>query len=289
MGRLLIARLVADGVSVAALARSAAAVEVVREAGAEPVFGDLARPDEWAARAQSADRLFHLARPRLRPPVRGRSIGGLARQARSGAAALRTAVGADAPITMASTGLVFGDRAEASSEGDPPAPVSLARPTSAAEEALRDPELRVVRLGWVYGEEGVHFDLLRALQAGRLRVVGPGGNRWALIAAHDAAGALVAASQGAPGVYAAAEADAPTQLEVIHRVCEVTGLRRPDHLPPSMARLTLGGAMVAALMASMDLRADRLSELGWAPAAEWRRDVPALLPVSPPRGRPPGG
>lgn len=277
VGRLLIARLVEQGVHVVALARSAAAVETVRRAGAEAVLGDLHKPDSWTREARSVEHAFHLARPRLRPPVRGRSIGGLARQASSGAAALRAALGSGTPVTMASTGLVFGDRPTAANEGTPAAPVALARPSLAAETGLADSELRVVRLGWVYGEEGVMHDLLAALRERRLRVMGPGGNRWAVISAGDAVEALLVASADAPGLYCAAEPEAPTQVEVIHGVCDATGLRRPDHLPPAMARFSMGGAMADALMASMNLRSDRLTALGWRPTSEWRRGLPALL------------
>lgn len=265
VGRLLIARLVEEGTHVVALARSAAGVEKVRRAGAEAVLGDLHKPETWAREAQAVERVFHLARPRLRPPVRSRSIRGLTRQASSGAATLRMAVGSGVPVTMASTGLALAT-----------GPPALAYPSLAGEAALADSELRVVRLGWVYGDEGLMFDLLAALRERRLRVMGPGDNRWALISAADAVEALLVASAGAPGVYAAAEPDAPTQAEVIHGVCDATGIRRPDHQPPAMARFSMGGAMADALMASMDLRSEGLMALGWRPTSVWRKGLPAL-------------
>jgi nucleoside-diphosphate-sugar epimerase len=264
---------------VVALARSAHAVGVVRAAGAEPVFGDLLNPEPWGAQAASVDRVFHLARPRLNPPLRKRRIGSLVKRSSTGATAIWGMFGDARPVTMVSTGLVAGT-------GRQPL---LARGAVAAEHALADADLRVVRLGWVYGSEGILADLLAALRAGRFRVLGPGDNRWPLIAAADAVEALLAASKGPAGVYAAAEADVPTQVEVIHRVCEAAGLRRPDHLPPAMARFSLGGVMAEALMASTDLRADRLSWLGWRPESQWRRDLPALVGFSPPEDLPSGG
>jgi nucleoside-diphosphate-sugar epimerase len=266
VGRLLIARLVEEGTHVVALARSAAAVEVVRRSGAEAVLGNLDHPEAWTREAQSVERVFHLARPRLRPPVRRRDIRGLERRARLGAAALRAAIGPGTPVTMESTGLAAAAH-----------PAALSRPSLGAEAALADSELRVVRLGWVYGSEGVMYDLLCALRERRLRVMGPGENRWALISAADAVEALLAASAGDPGAYCAAEPDAPTQAEVIYGVCDATGLRRPDHLPPAMVRFSMGGAMADALMASMELRSDRLTERGWRPTSDWREGIPALL------------
>jgi nucleoside-diphosphate-sugar epimerase len=277
VGRRLISRLVTRGSRVVALARSPEACEAVGAAGAEPVLGDITRPEGWIAEARACDLVFHLALPRLRPPVRRSRIGRLQREAASGAAALRAAVGAGRPLVMASTGLVYGSRTAAAAEDDPVAPVALGRPAFEAERALADPELRVVRLGWVYGEEGMVFDLITALRIGRLRVVGPGDNRWALISASDAADALLAAADGPSGVYNAAEPGSPTQVDVIHHVCGAVGLRRPDHLPPRMAALSLGGASAEALAASMDLRVESLTALGWCAAGRWERDLPALL------------
>lgn len=277
VGRVLVARLAARGTRVIALARSAAAVEVVRDAGGEPLLGDLMRPDSWRAEAEAASRVFHLGLPRLPLPLRTRAVGRLVRDAAAGAAALRAAVGSGRPVTMASTALVFGDRSVPAGEDDAAAPVTMARPAHAAERALADGELRVVRLGWLYGEDGMFADLLDALRRGRLRVVGPGDNRWALISAADAAEALLVASEGAPGAFTAAEPVAPTQLELILHVCAAVGLRRPDHLPPALAALSMGGATAAALRTSMQVRTDRLTAMGWRPSSEWRRDLPALL------------
>jgi nucleoside-diphosphate-sugar epimerase len=289
VGRALVARLTAEGTRVIALARSAAAADVVRDAGAEPVFGDLTRPEAWEAEAVTASRVFHLGLPRLPLPLRTRAVGRLVRDATAGAAALRAAVGLGRRVTMASTALVFGDCPVAAGDDHPAAPAAMARPAFGAEQALSDPELRVVRLGWVYGEEGILFDLLAGLRSGRFRVVGPGDNRWALISPTDAAAALVAASEGPPGTCTAAEPVAPTQLELIRHVCEVTGLRRPDHMPPAMAALSLGGATAAALRTSMQVRTDRLTALGWGPADDWRRDLPVLAGegTSTPAQRPP--
>ncbi|MEH0199137.1 NAD-dependent epimerase/dehydratase family protein [Caulobacter sp. CCNWLY153] len=60
VGRNLIRRLVADGVRVVALARSAAAIETVRDLGAQPVEGDLFSPD-LAQAMTGCDALVHAA------------------------------------------------------------------------------------------------------------------------------------------------------------------------------------------------------------------------------------
>jgi len=276
VGGALIARLAAAGIRVFALARSRRAHELVTQAGAEPVYGDLLHPLGWRREADEADVLWHLGLPRLSPPLRRIGAHRRAREAAEGARALAEAF-VGRPAVIASSGLVYGDRPDRpADESDPPAPLALARAALAAETALAGPETRVVRLAWVYGPAGLARDVIVGLRTGRYRVVGSGDNRWALLGVDDAVSALQAAAAAPPGVYNAAEPDVPTQLEVVRALCAVPGHRRPDHIPPSVGRIALGAAMSAALSASLQMRTDRLRALGWAPAGDWRRDLPSL-------------
>ena len=105
-------------------------------------------------------------------------------------------------IVLASSGMVYGDRpGRPADETDAPAPLLIARAALAAEEALAGPETRVVRLPWVCGPAGLARDVIVGLRVGRYRVVGPGGNRWALLGVEDAVDALLAAAVGPPAVY----------------------------------------------------------------------------------------
>src|SRR5438067_7600332 len=61
IGHALIRRLVADGHTVSALARSDAAARAVEQAGARPVRGDLLDPESWTGSVGSCDVVFHLA------------------------------------------------------------------------------------------------------------------------------------------------------------------------------------------------------------------------------------
>jgi nucleoside-diphosphate-sugar epimerase len=276
VGRALIVRLRDSGVRVLATARSLDAERAVAEAGAEPLHTDLARIGEWAGEAADADVVFHLGLPRLTTPLRPAGARRRARAAGSDAATLAGVAG-DRPVVMASSGLLYGDRAEPAADDDPaPGGPVLARIHAAAELGLAGSELRAVRLPWVYGPGGLMRDLIVGLRVRRRRVVGRGDNRWALIGADDAAAALVAAAGAPPGVYTAAEPVVPTQLEVIHALCTLPDLRRPDHAPLPLAALGMGGAMVGALATSLSIRTGRLAGLGWAPAGDWRRDLLSL-------------
>lgn len=272
VGRALVARLALAGDRVIALARSRTAAGVVEEAGAEPVIGDLAEAGAWTHDVAEADLVVHLGLPRLRPPVRRTRVGGLVKEAATAAATLRAAAGG--------TPVVMGSSALAGMDGGVPL---LARPALAAEGVLAGPQLRVVRFGWVYGNQGILADLVTGLAMRRVRVVGPGDNRWRLVSAPDAAAALIAAAVSPPGFYAAAEPDAPTQVEVIHAACRALGVVRPDHLPPRLAGLAMGGPLAEALLTSMQADASRLEAQGWEPANMWRDDlVPLCVTPSPP-------
>jgi nucleoside-diphosphate-sugar epimerase len=276
VGRALIARLRDGGARVLATARSLPAERVVRDAGAEPLFTDLANLGEWEREAAEAEMIFHVGLPRLDPPLRRAGARRRATSARAGAEALAGLAGGR-PVVMASTGLVYGDRVVPAVDADPAmGGIQLARAALAAEGALAGAALRAVRLPWVYGPGGLMRDLIVGLRTRRYRIVGSGGNRWALLSAEDAAEALLAAAALPPGAYSAAEPDPPTQEEVVRAICAVPGHRLPDRVPAAFASLAMGGAMSEALAASLWIRTGRLAERGWAPRGDWRAGLVRL-------------
>jgi len=262
---------------VLATARSRLAERAVTEAGAEVLHVGIEGLPAWERETAVAEVIFHLGLPRLDPPLRRRGARRRAAAARAGAEALARIAGGR-PVVAASSGLVYGDRSEPAVDDDPaPGGPALAAVPLAAEAALAGTGLRAVRLPWVYGPGGgLVRDLIVGLRMRRYRVVGPGDNRWSLLSAEDAAAALVAAASAPPGAYTAAEDDIPTQLEVVHAICSVPGHPRPDHAPPGLAALAIGGAMSEALAASLAIRTGRLAEGGWAPRRAWRADLVAI-------------
>jgi nucleoside-diphosphate-sugar epimerase len=265
-------------VRVLATARSLPAERAVVEAGARPLHTDLANIGSWEREAAEADAIFHAGLPRLDPPLRPSGARRRARAAAGGAAAL-AAIAGERPVVVASSGLVYGDRpGDPAADDDPPAsrPPAVAAAAAAAERALAGARLRAVRLPWVYGETGLLRDLIVGLRIRRYRIVGIGENRWALLSADDAAAAMIAAAGLPPGVYTAAEAPAPTQLDVVAALCALPDIKRPDRVAPRFAALSMGGAMAEALGTSMHVRTGRLADAGWAPSGDWRRDVLTL-------------
>ncbi|MFN8124506.1 MAG: hypothetical protein U0237_19025 [Thermoleophilia bacterium] len=187
---------------------------------------------------------------------------------------------------LASSALVHGDRpGDHVGEDDPLRPAALARPAAAAEDALRGPGTRIVRLGWVYGPTGMLSAVVRGLMGSRYRIIGDGANRMPLISADDAAAAMRAALELPAGAHAAAEEDVPTQKELVHAICAELGALRPDHIPPRLASLSFGGPLAEAVRTSVQLVPGRLAAAGWRPARDWRRDL--VSSVRPPAGSAP--
>lgn len=276
MGRALVARLRAADVRVLATARTPAARQAVLDAGAEPLYTDLANLGGWEREAADAQVVFHLALPRLDPPVRRGAARRRAAPAAAGARALAALAGGR-PVVMLSTALAYGDRATPAADADAPTTrPALAAAALAAEAALAPAAPRVVRVPWVYGPGGLARDLIVGLRTRRFRIVGPGGNLWSLLSADDAAAALLAALGAPPGLYSAAETDIPTQAEVVEAVCGVPGHPRPDHVPPGFAAFLMGGAMSEALGLSLAVRTGHLADHGWAPARDWRAGLVSL-------------
>lgn len=270
-----------------ATARTLGAARIVTEAGAEPLHTDVANIGAWDREAADAEVVFHLALPRLNPPLRG----GAARRRGRPAAAAATAVAGLAggrPVVMLSSAFLYGARREPAADDDPAtgrAP-AVAAAAAAVERALAPFSPRVVRVPWVHGPAGIARDLIVGLRVRRHRIVGPGDNLWSMLGADDAAAALVAVLDAPPGVYSAAEADIPTQAQVIEAICSVPGHRRPDHVPPALAALSMGGAMSEAIGMSLAVRTGRLADLGWSPRDDWRAAITRLAegPLPLPRG-----
>lgn len=259
MGGALVRALLEDGVEVTVLARGSAGAGRLADDGARVVRGDIGEVGRWEARVADAEVVFHVGLPRMVPPVRRRHLGRAEREARAGAEVMLH-VAAGRPLVMASCAL----------QGTA-GPLDIARPARAAEQVLAGSDARIVRLPWAYGPSGFLCDISRGLQMRRFRMVGPADNRIAVVSARDAAAALRAAVHAPPGTYAVAEPVAPTQEDLVALMCRERGATRPDHLPPLMARMSMGSVVVQAITA--DQRVDEALPPGFACTDRWDRDM----------------
>jgi nucleoside-diphosphate-sugar epimerase len=220
VGRHMLPRLVVQGHDVRAVARSEAAAQEVKAAGAEPVLADLLDPDGYRAALRGRDAVVHLAavlRSNDADEIRRANLEATRRLADT---VLDAGVGR---FVFVSTNLVYpGGLGRPASEDDQPAPPATwgAYPASKAEaeRALlglhrdRGMGVRIVRFAFVYGEGDPH--LAESLRwAGRW----PGHQRLHLLHHADAAQAVLRALH-APGVdgrvYNAADESPVTAVEL---------------------------------------------------------------------------
>ncbi|HEY7484152.1 MAG TPA: NAD(P)-dependent oxidoreductase [Streptosporangiaceae bacterium] len=220
VGSRFVPRLLEQGEDVRVLVRDAAKAEALRERGAEVVTGDLRDPDDVRKALAGRDAVVHVAAAFRHVPdeeavaVNRDATVGLAREALSAGVSR---------FVFTSTTLVYGPgRGRPAAEGDEPRP-ARAYPVSkvAAEQALQAMYvdeglgLRVMRLGFVYGEGDPH--LAEAMMFARGR---PAHMRFQLVHHADVGQALIRGlrADGVDGrIYNVAD-DAPITVWEVHRL-----------------------------------------------------------------------
>lgn len=134
----------------------------------------------------------------------------------------------------------------------------------------------VLRYGGFYGP-GTSMapggDMLEAIRARRLPIVGDGRGMFSFIHVADAADATVAAiERGLPGVYHVTDDEPASAAEWMPVVAADLGVRPPRHVPRFLARI-LAGEVPVVMMTEARGASNRKAkrELGWAPRhATWR-------------------
>jgi nucleoside-diphosphate-sugar epimerase len=244
IGGRLIRRLVGEGWSVRALARSERAADAVRKLGAEPVPGDLAKVEAMAAGAQGASVAFHLAAhlgewgPRDEFE-RGNVLGTGAALAACARAGITRFVhcGTEAAL-MAGDPLVNVD------ESAPLRPDSKALYSAtkarAEETVLRanneDFATVVVRprLVWGAGDTTLLPEILAAVKSGRFRWIGGGRHRTSTTHVDNTVeGLLLAAERGQPGeVYFVTDGEPVEFREFMSELISTQGVEPPTGSVP---------------------------------------------------------
>ena len=297
IGGALVRRLVADGWTVRALARSDASADVVRERGAEPVRGELADTASMAAGAAGCEIAFHAAAQlgdwgKREDFERGNVAG-----TRNALAAARRAgvrrfvhVGTEAAL-LAGQPLVEVDE-RAPLRFDSPALYSSTK--ARAEEAVIEAnhnglETVVVRPRFVWGRgDTTLLPLLTdAVRSGRFAWIGGGHHRTSTTHIENTVhGLMLAAQRGAPaGVYFVTDDEPVVFRDFITRLLATQGIDAPTRsVPTSVARavaatseaawrllplpgrppLTRLTVWVSGLEATIDITRAR-EELGYAP------------------------
>jgi nucleoside-diphosphate-sugar epimerase len=264
IGGRLIERLIADGVSVRALARSDASAEKVRARGAEPVAGDLDDLEALRAAAAGCDVAFHAAAAlgewgRPEDFERGNVVGTAnALQACAEAGVARFVhVGTEAAL-LAGRPLIDVDETAPLRPDSPALYCSTkARAEQQVVAASHDGFETVVirpRLVWGPGDTTILPALVAAVRAGRFAWIGGGRHRTSTTHVDNVVeGLVLGARRGKPGnAYFVTDGEPVVFREFIGELLATAGLEAPTRsLPAPLARLVAAAGETAWRMAPL--------------------------------------
>jgi nucleoside-diphosphate-sugar epimerase len=292
IGRPLLPRLVAAGHEVTGMTRRPERAEEIRAAGAEAVLCDAfdaerLREAVGAAAPEAVVHLLTALPPRFKP--RSDYLAPTNRVRIEGTRNLVAAARAAGARRLVAESVAFFYAPQGDWVKDEGAPLYSRAPGAfgAAMAALGELEGQVLgtegieglvlRYGWLYGP-GTYYARGGSLADDTLKrrspIVGAGAGTFSFVHVEDAAAATVAAVQrGDPGVYNIVDDEPAPLREWAPVYAEALGAKPPRRIPPWLARIFAGRAMVqAALQMRGASNAKARRELGWAPEhPSWRQ------------------
>jgi nucleoside-diphosphate-sugar epimerase len=250
IGGALVRRLVADGWTVRALARSDASAGVIEERGAEPVRGDLDDTASMAAGAAGCEVAFHCAAHLGDWGSRADFERGNVQGTRNVLAGARQAGVRRFVHVGTEAGLLAGQPLVNVNEDAPLRPDSKAAYSATkamAEQVVRDAntdgfETVVIRprLVWGPGDTTIVPALVKAVEAGQFAWIG--GGRHLTSTTHvdnTVEGLVLGAARGKPGsAYFVTDGEPAVFREFIGELLSANGVEPPDrNLPAPVARV----------------------------------------------------
>jgi nucleoside-diphosphate-sugar epimerase len=258
VGGRLIERLVRDGWTVRALARSGAAAERVRAAGAEPVRGDLADEPALATGSRGADVAFHSAAMLgdwgpwdefRRVNVEGTRA--VLRAARAARVRRVVHVGTEAALLHGQPLVLADERVPLAFDSPAPYAATKAAAEAAVIEANGDGLETVVvrpRFVWGAGDTTLLPAMTELVRSGRWRWIGGGRQLTATTHVENAVeGLVLGAGRGRPGnAYFVTDGSPVVFREFVTALLATQGVQAPDGALPLPAARALAGAGEAA-------------------------------------------
>ena len=253
IGGALVRRLVADGWTVRALARSDASADAVREHGAEPVRGELDDTASMAAGAAGCEVAFHCAAHLgdwgsradfERGNVQGRATP-WPPPARPACGASSTS-GTEAALLAGEPLIEVDERAPLRFDSPALYSSTKARAEEAVIEANRNGLETVVvrpRFVWGRGDTTLLPAMAEMVRAGRFAWIGGGRHRTSTTHVDNAVeGLMLGAERGAPGgVYFVTDGEPVVFRDFVTRLIETQGVTPTGPLDPGAGRQRAGG------------------------------------------------
>ncbi len=283
MGAAVLDAFVRAGHHVDALVRHREKATLVQSHGANPVVGDLGKPETYFDAMAAADGVVHAA---IDYSPRGAELDAIALDT-----FLTPLVGPDRFLIYTSGAWVIGPASAPADETVPLNPAELSAWRVPHERRVLDGACRgfrtaVVRPGIVYGgSRGIVGDLFKDAANGLVRVIGKGENHWPLIYERDLCDLYlrIATHTDAAGIFHANDEGDERVNDIVAAIAEHVSIQPSiRHVPLSEARKKMG-AYADALALDQILRSPRARALGWTPSLhsvsgntprlfeEWRR------------------
>ncbi len=282
LGAEIVRALALEGDPVRGLVRTPAAADRVRNAGGDPVPGDVLDPESVRRAVAGCEVIVHVAAasgssPAYAEQVRVDGARNLLAAARE-AHARRLVVGSGYWVYRGSEARIAEDA--------PVDPRGESRVNFATEQVARSAsvpsgvEVLVARPAMVYGDGAWFRPMAEGIRAGTYRVIGAAANRWSFVSVRDCGSAFAAiARRGQPGgTYNVADDRPAPWGEFARFVADELRADPPAELSLPEAEQEYGREVAHHLAADRALSADRLRALGWRPTqASYREGVRPVL------------
>jgi nucleoside-diphosphate-sugar epimerase len=262
IGRATVAELVRRGHDVEALARGARSADVVVNAGAVAVRGELTDLDVLNHAAARAEAVIHLAQASS------------AEEDLAAASAMQDGAGAGTYVHTGG-GWVYGDTDGVQDETAPWKPPGVVAWRKSVEDAVLARAAAggrpvIVQPGLLYGGENRlidNFFIEPGKRGGAIPYIGDGGNRWALVHIDDIATLYAAALAAKAGsVYIGVAGACPTAREVAAAAARGAGLEgKTVSITLEQARAQMGPIADAFALNQQLTSAKAQRELAWTP------------------------
>lgn len=286
IGGALVRRLVADGWSVRALARSDAAAQKLRALGAEPAPGDLSDAVAMTAGAGGCELVFHCAAHLgdwgRREDFERANVDGT----RNALSAARQAgvrrfvhVGTEAAVLAGQPLVEADERAPLRFDSKALYSATKARAEEAVVEANGDGLETVVvrpRFVWGRGDTTLLPQIVAAARSGRWAWIGGGRHRTSTTHVENVVhGLLLGAERGAPGgVYFVTDGPPVVFREFVSRLLETQGVEAPQRtLPRPLAHALAAGGETAWRVLPLPGRPPLTRFAYWVSAMECTIDI----------------
>jgi 2-alkyl-3-oxoalkanoate reductase len=252
VGSYLLPKLVERGDKVFALTRSEVKIDKIRKLSAEPILGDISRPEIFRKELpRDLEIIVLLAMPSVTPGKRmtAKRKSELRKETNDFFRnSMDLAIHFDVPVILPGGTSYRTKENEVADESWPILRAGLTEIGSDTDEMVNNaiktghPEIIQLIYGKIYGNGGLFRFMFNMMEKGRSKIIGKGDNFIPNIHASDAAGAIIKAIEKLPlGEKFIIADDTPvTQKDFTEYLAELMNRKKPGHIPDFVVKLILG-------------------------------------------------